>query len=431
MAASGMTVPALVVTSLGMIFLLLAYASPNWVQSYEAAENPFVKCGLWEFCFNDYTFPADFKGRRWIGCWYIFSADIRDMWEYLSPPWFISVEVMMSVVCLAQIGCFVIVFLVLLRCLHASMNYNLLNLATVAILVAAALSLISLAVFGHFKESRRWMYRPDQNFLSWSFGCAVIAMLFQLIQGALFWKMGKQCYEEGIKNPPAPPMRSYDYEMKPGTTATIKMAADRFFKYGFILSLISALCVFVSFVTPYWMEQRQYGDSKHKFIRCGLWQFCLNEWNFPQDYMGKNYSGCWYIFAREYDYVRKYMLPGWFIAVQFFMSLNMLIAGLACLIQVQYLLGSLFSPLYQKVSCFLSFFSAALSTLSVTIFGVRSQDRFWMPQPDRNFHSWSFGICVLAGFFSVFSGMSLIVSCLRDHFFNQPEEHYGSDKRRD
>ena len=65
--------------------MVIAFASPYWVESFEKADNKFVKCGLWEFCFNDYTFYKDYNGKRFLGCWYIFSASSRPLWEWLSP----------------------------------------------------------------------------------------------------------------------------------------------------------------------------------------------------------------------------------------------------------------------------------------------------------------------------------------------------------
>ena len=73
--------------------MVLAFASPYWVESFgEFTGNRFVKAGLWEFCFNDYTFYKDHNGKRYLGCFYIFSDTIRPLWEWLSPrklpcPW--------------------------------------------------------------------------------------------------------------------------------------------------------------------------------------------------------------------------------------------------------------------------------------------------------------------------------------------------------
>ena len=65
--------------------MVIAFATPYWVESFSKSDNKFVKCGLWEFCFNDYTFWKDYNGKRYLGCWYIFSSQYRALWEWLSP----------------------------------------------------------------------------------------------------------------------------------------------------------------------------------------------------------------------------------------------------------------------------------------------------------------------------------------------------------
>lgn len=77
---------------LGFIFaavavgcMVLAFASPYWVESFDKFQGRFTKIGLWEVCFNDYTFYKDYKGKRYLGCWYIFSPEVRPIWEWLSP----------------------------------------------------------------------------------------------------------------------------------------------------------------------------------------------------------------------------------------------------------------------------------------------------------------------------------------------------------
>jgi hypothetical protein len=54
------------------------------------------------------------------------------------------------------------------------------------------------------------------------------------------------------------------------------------------------------------------------------------------------------------------------------------------------------------------FFAALLITISVSMFGYNADvNRQWLPNPDSNFLSWSFGFCILSGFFSIFAGLCL------------------------
>ena len=47
-----------------------------------------------------------------------------------------------------------------------------------------------------------------------------------------------------------------------------------------------------------------------------------------------------------------------------------------------------------------SFFTALFSTIAVIVFGIRGDDRDWMPGHEHNFLSWSFGLAVVGIFFA-------------------------------
>jgi len=44
-------------------------------------------------------------------------------------------------------------------------------------------------------------------------------------------------------------------------------------------------------------------------------------------------------------------------------------------------------------------FSGLLCTISVIVFGIKGDDRDWMPDPEHNFLSWSFALAVVGCFF--------------------------------
>lgn len=48
----------------------------------------------------------------------------------------------------------------------------------------------------------------------------------------------------------------------------------------------------------------------------------------------------------------------------------------------------------------LQFFAAFFSTIAVIVFGIRGDDRDWMPGHEHNFLSWSFGLAVVGAFFA-------------------------------
>ncbi|KAH3748516.1 uncharacterized protein LOC127848277 [Dreissena polymorpha] len=168
--------------------MVIAFASPYWVESFDKAHNPFVKCGLWEFCFNDYTFWKDYNGKRFLGCWYVFSEQYRSLWEWISPPWFIVCQVLISVSLLFMSVTCLIATLAYWRCLSMNLKSMVYKGAAIICSVCTICTLVALIVMGAKKEDRGWMPRPDQNYLSWSYGLACISAFFNLFGAVVFLK---------------------------------------------------------------------------------------------------------------------------------------------------------------------------------------------------------------------------------------------------
>ncbi|CAI9720964.1 XP_029635853.1uncharacterized protein LOC115211099 isoform X2 [Octopus vulgaris] len=180
MSSSRMFIYGFSLTGLAFFLMVIAFSSPNWLESFEQANNKFVKLGLWETCFNDYTFYQDYQGKRYKGCWYIFSYEYRPIWEWLSPPWFISVQVMISLTFLLQGLVAVFLLCMLIHCCPIHVKPLILTLSSIVMFLCGLLITISLIVFGVKSEDRQWMPRPDQNYLSWSFGICVLSGFFSL-----------------------------------------------------------------------------------------------------------------------------------------------------------------------------------------------------------------------------------------------------------
>jgi hypothetical protein len=86
--------------------------------------------------------------------------------------------------------------------------------------------------------------------------------------------------------------------------------------------IFSLACNLIGFSTPYWIQiwPRYYlkflyiliiliffifsvGDTT--FRKLGLWQVCIAGFRNPKNYWGKVYYGCWWLFAREYNGLRR------------------------------------------------------------------------------------------------------------------------------
>lgn len=82
-----LSVFGVVFTVLEFISMVIAFASPNWVEYYNqhGRDRVFRKMGLWEACFDNWTYYKDYLGKTYNGCWWIFSFEYRYIWTWLNP----------------------------------------------------------------------------------------------------------------------------------------------------------------------------------------------------------------------------------------------------------------------------------------------------------------------------------------------------------
>lgn len=73
---------------------------------------------------------------------------------------------------------------------------------------------------------------------------------------------------------------------------------------GFMI--ISLVLCGIAYGTGYWYIG---GGFDNTFKRLGLWEACFNGYEHTSDYIGKAYYGCWWMFHKEYSYIRGWMLP--------------------------------------------------------------------------------------------------------------------------
>ena len=75
---------------------------------------------------------------------------------------------------------------------------------------------------------------------------------------------------------------------------------------AFSCFVISFVLGSISFATGYWFVAEGQGRL---FRRLGLWEACFDGFEYTTDYIGKAYYGCWWIFHKEYHYIRQWILP--------------------------------------------------------------------------------------------------------------------------
>merc|ERR1719422_38894 len=71
----------------------------------------------------------------------------------------------------------------------------------------------------------------------------------------------------------------------------------------------------------------------------------------------------------------------------------------------------------------LQVFCVVLIFISLVVFGVYKEDRRWMPRPDMNLLSWSYGLCAVSGWFSLFAAVVMIRRGLE--LYQDPKYRYS------
>jgi hypothetical protein len=56
----------------------------------------------------------------------------------------------------------------------------------------------------------------------------------------------------------------------------------------------------------------------------------------------------------------------------------------------------------------------------LVVFGIEKENRLWIYRPDMNYLSWSYGLCCLSGFASLFAGIVLYKASREEDFHNKP-----------
>lgn len=153
----------------------------------------------------------------------------------------------------------------------------------------------------------------------------------------------------------------------------------------------------------------------------GLWEYCFKDFTYPYYQFPRLFNGCHNIFShvscklqclflrsylfvifQEYYVIREYLLPGWLMAVQTFVTLAFIdtfaaLAIMACEV-CRYPLK--FVLRYEWLLTTVSFVAVTASSVflffGVVIFGFNAYRRDWLMYPKFNIISWSFGFAVIA-----------------------------------
>lgn len=198
------------------------------------------------------------------------------------------------------------------------------------------------------------------------------------------------------------------------------------FFLAFGCQVVSFVLCGLSYGTGYWLVAT--GENR-LFLRLGLWETCFDGYEHTSDLVGKAYYGCWWIFHKEYSYIRDWIMPPWFIAVQTLMTFA-LVCEFLLLVLIPMSANQGRSNRIHSLSCCVAALQSACLGISVTVFACMvGEDRTWMPRFDLNEMGWSFAFAVVAGFLSVFELIAISVYTLTIKYENLPkDEEYHQTK---
>lgn len=159
---------------------------------------------------------------------------------------------------------------------------------------------------------------------------------------------------------------------------------------------VSVVCIIIAFTTPYWLEAD--GRSPvQKFQRLGLWEACFTGFvdiNYKYD---REFRGCKWIFDEDYNFIQNFLSPPFFVAVQTLFTLGFVCLLLACLLLMVIILCLTSDKIVfvLRLLAGLTCTAGIFSMIAVITFGALGDERDWMPDPDHNHLSWSFGLAVV------------------------------------
>nr|CAD7574217.1 unnamed protein product [Timema californicum] len=181
--------------------------------------------------------------------------------------------------------------------------------------------------------------------------------------------------------------------------------------FGGMVTYIAGLMLIMSFSSPYWIQsyQETFSDFKHM----GLWEYCFDQFRYPYYQFDRLFDGCHYIFSQEYYVIREWLLPGWLMVVQAFVTLALMLSFTSQIIialelvrwPLEFVL--MYEWLLSGIAFICNAVAAVLLFLAVSIFGGECWRRDWLMYPNFNYLSWSYGFAVLSFFFHAFAALFL------------------------
>jgi PMP-22/EMP/MP20/Claudin tight junction len=169
----------------------------------------------------------------------------------------------------------------------------------------------------------------------------------------------------------------------------------------------------------------------------GLWEMCLNNFEDIHRFYDVRFSGCMWIFEEEYYIIHDYLLPPFFITVQFFFTLAFTLLLVSVLLTLLFLTCSKDHERYIHLlitngSCLV--ISGVFAVFAVILFGCYGDSRDWMPNWEHNNMGWSFAVACPGSLMLFPAGILFLIEARRLKYkrLNEIGNHaaYTMDDRR-
>lgn len=188
---------------------------------------------------------------------------------------------------------------------------------------------------------------------------------------------------------------------------------------AFIPGGLGAVLSIIAYTTHYWIQS--FTERRTGVDSMGLWEVCFGQdfaapWH-VNDELGRRYADCNWLLSYELRTLQKWLFSDWFIIVE------VMITG-AIVLQ---LLGLIFGLVYVVRGCALTreryvLLTAAICEFSAALFIATGTlvyayfsgiDQYWLPSPESNHLSWSYGLAVVGGLAAIVAATFRMIDFFR------------------
>lgn len=181
---------AVVLSLLALLSLIVAFVTPYWVISWPRIFSEFKRIGLWEACFAGLVLDWDANQKAYHGCWWILADEFKPIRNWMMPFWFVMTQLFVTLCLVAEfVG---IIFLGMMYSNATTKNamgqvgekrqpWYMVQAATYITYITAFVMTFTILLFANcFYWDKNWMPRKDLNYLSFSYGMAVLSTFFSI-----------------------------------------------------------------------------------------------------------------------------------------------------------------------------------------------------------------------------------------------------------